>query len=142
MRFSPSLLAALALALVLGAVAALVARAGLRHDPRQDDVVTVALDRVEHTITLPPDHNARATYGVDPILHARRRNEIELRRRLDFNRPRLQDALQGTLSRYHYSSLQKNDAKDELATELRDTVNGILGGDLVEAVTVVKNASR
>lgn len=142
MRTATPLLAALAVALALGAVGTLVARAGLRHDPRMDDVVTIPLERIEHTITLPPDHNARATYGVDPILHTRRRNEAELRRRLDSLRPRLQDALQATLSRFHYSSLQKNEAKDELATEIREAVNGILGGDLVEAVTVVKNASR
>lgn len=135
-------LAAVAIALGTGALAALAARAGVRGDPRGDEIATVTLDRVEHTITLPPDHNARATYGVDPVLHVKRRHEPEVRRRLEAMRPRLQDALQAVLSRYHYANLQRNESKEDLCADLRAAVNGILGQDLVMAVTVVKGASR
>lgn len=134
--------AGLAVALGTGAVAALAARAGARGDPRGDEIATITLDRVEHTITLPPDHNARATYGVDPVLHLKRRHEPEVRRRLDAMRPRMQDALQAVLSRYHYANLQRNESKDDLCADLRAAANSILGQDLVQAVTVVKGASR
>ncbi|MCC6740879.1 MAG: flagellar basal body-associated FliL family protein [Planctomycetia bacterium] len=134
--------AAFAVALGTGALAAFAARTGVRGDPRGDEIATITLDRVEHTITLPPDHNARATYGVDPVLHLKRRNEPEVRRRLDALRPRLQDALQAVLSRYHYANLQRNESKDDLRADMRAAVNAILGQDLVLAVTVVKGASR
>lgn len=142
MRPATPILAALLLALVLGAVVAVVARAGLRRDPRDDELVNVPLDRIQHTITLPPDHNARITAYVDPILHLRRRNEVEIKRRIEFNRPKLQDSLNATLSRFHVTNLGAGDAKQQLAREIRDNVNAILGGDYVEAVSAQMTTSR
>ncbi|MEK7469599.1 MAG: flagellar basal body-associated FliL family protein [Planctomycetota bacterium] len=142
MRPTAPILTLLILALVVGAVAALAARAGLSRDPRADELVEISLDRLQHTITLPPDHNARITSYVDPVLHLRRRNEAETRRRLDFNRPKLQDSLQSALSRFHVTQLQDDSARSELAREMRDAVNGVLGGDYVEAVSAHMSSSR
>lgn len=141
MRPTSTLVVAVGMTAALGALAALVARAGLAHDAADDDLVEIQLDRVEHTITLPPDHNARATYGIDPILHLRRRNEAETRRRLDFYRPAIQDALQHALSRFHYTSLQRSESLDVLAGEVRSAINGILGGPFVESVTVIRGGA-
>ncbi|KAF0244788.1 MAG: hypothetical protein FD180_2247 [Planctomycetota bacterium] len=145
MRHPTPLLAVLVLALILGALAALAARAGLGRDPHGDEFVNIPLDRIQHTITLPPDHNARTTYYVDPVLHLRRRNEAEARRRLDFSRPKVLDALQSTLSRFHVTNLggdRGDNIKNELASEMRATVNEVLGGDYVEAVSAQMSASR
>ncbi|MCE9582033.1 MAG: hypothetical protein K8T20_05900 [Planctomycetes bacterium] len=141
MRPTSTLVVALAVMAAMGTLAALVARAGFAHDPADDEMLDIPLDRVENTITLPPDHNARATYGIDPVLHIRRRNEAETRRRLEFYRPAIQDALQAAVARFHYTSLQRSESRGILAGEVRDAVNGILGGPFVEGVTVVRGGA-
>lgn len=122
---------------VFATLVGFAAVSGLSRDERDDSMVEIRLERVEYTITLPPDHNARATYGIEARLRVRRRNEVEARRRLEFFKPRLQDALQGILAQYHYSSLDREDAKAALSVEVREAVNAILGGVFVEDAEVV-----
>jgi hypothetical protein len=132
-----ALLLALASSLALALLAAALTRAALaRQDDLGDQPVELRFERVEHTVTLPPDHNARATYGFEPRLIVRRRDQAGVARLLDKLRPRVLDALQQTLAQVHFTNFQRGDGREELAARVRDALNGILGGPYVIEVQV------
>lgn len=138
MRHPPLLLTLLLVALVAGTVFAVVARAwSLDRAAQGQEIAYVVFDRVDHTVTVPPEHNARATYGMEPQFKIRRRHEKEFKARLDAFRPRVLEALQILLSRIHYTVLQRGEGRDLLAVQVRTEVNSILGGEFVEEVDLL-----
>ncbi|NUN50264.1 MAG: hypothetical protein HUU15_15740 [Candidatus Brocadiae bacterium] len=142
MRFSAALpLVALA-ALAVGGITAAAARlAAGREAERSRTLVDLAFERVDHTVTLPPDHNARATYGVEAVFRVREADGDLARRLVDFHRPKVRQAIQEELARVHYTNLRSGDAQGPLAARLRERVNEALGAPVVVEVAFA-NALR
>ncbi|MBI2920011.1 MAG: flagellar basal body-associated FliL family protein [Planctomycetes bacterium] len=133
-----SFLAAVALAILLGGPVAAVAWRGwaIRQEARGDETLLIPFERVDHTVSMPPDHNARVLRHVQPEFRIRKRHEEEVRRLLEFHRPRILDAVQGILSRMHFSVIDKGEGTGSLSRQIREEVNGILGGPFVVEVVL------
>lgn len=128
-----SFLAAVVLVILLGGPVAAIAWRGwaIRQEARGDETVVIAFERVDYTVTQPPDHNVRATTAVQPEFRVQKRHEEEVRRLMEFHRPRILDAVQGTLSRFHFTVRRRGEGDGSLSRQIREEVNEILGGPFV-----------